>query len=167
VSRLVTEAQKLMLAGEAERAVDLFDRAKAMDRSNLLANRGAVRARITLKRYKEALSEVDDALTRFPTDKDLHEHRGDALAGLGRWPEAAASYQRCIEPGVSGYWEPWLKKARAEEATGDLEAAKATYRDLLHHYPGHVQGRKRLEALESSEKPNDGVHPTADPPSIK
>jgi tetratricopeptide (TPR) repeat protein len=136
-----------MFADRPEEAARLFDQAKALDSSISFAVQGSVWARLASGQYEDALVHSDEAIRLFPDKYSSFEDRGDALAGLGRWQDAVESYERCIALEPSGYWEPWMKLARAQMKVGDADGARRTYEDLLGRYPGHTAARKMLEDL--------------------
>lgn len=48
------------------------------------------------RRFSDALSEIDRAESRFGERPEWHSLRGTALGAMGRWQEAAASFQRAL-----------------------------------------------------------------------
>lgn len=79
-----------------------------------------------------ATADAEKAATRASTLGWL-TYRVDALAALGRAPDARAAYERCTEPGL---WRPsygslrWLE-GRVLEAEGATEDAVAAYLDSI------------------------------------
>ena len=104
---------------------------------------------------EKALSRMEKALERYPHDWMLLEKKGDILVSLGRLREAASSYEACVNEEPLGYWVPWIKLAAVQEEVGVLADAETTYRDLLSHYPGHLEAQHRLSRLLN----NIGEHP--------
>jgi tetratricopeptide (TPR) repeat protein len=146
--QLAAKGHSLMLSGSHVEARAVFDEAVSFNPTNIVALRGAVWSRIALDEHEAALEHTETALWLYPTDMYLLDHQGDVLSKLGRWNEAIAAYQECIDTDPSGYWEPWIKLAAAQIEIGDLIAAADTYHDLLSRYSGHVKAQEALAVLE-------------------
>jgi tetratricopeptide (TPR) repeat protein len=146
--RLGTEARELYLKARYAEALPMYERAIQLDPSNIVAQRGIVWTRLALRQADLAVQNADVALARFPSDWMLLEARADALVVLGRTQDAILDYQRCIDLDPSGYWEPWMKLAATQKAVGSIADARATYRDLLSRYPGHIAAQQALKELE-------------------
>lgn len=74
----------------------------------------------TLKRFEEALAEIDSALTLVPNEPDAHFVRGNILRELKRFPEAVASYDQTLS----------LRPAHAEALLNKAQALTSLLRPL-------------------------------------
>lgn len=82
--------------GQYGAAWKAFERARSLDPSNLAAIRGATENLIRLKRYDEALAELDLALKAHPQDAGLYFNLMQLYARIGKREEAsraAATYR--------------------------------------------------------------------------
>jgi tetratricopeptide (TPR) repeat protein len=121
----------------AEKAVDLFDRA---------------REAFMKENYKEALGLVDKAIQELPTDATLHEFRALCLFALKDYRQAAGTLYAVISAGPGWDWETkkshyvdlatYTQQLRALEAyqKANPKSAEASF-VLAYHYLvlGHLE----------------------------
>lgn len=84
-------------SGHYDAALDAFQHAQTLDVSNVVAERGVADNLIRLKRYEEALKEVQQALGTHPQDAGLYFSLMQAYVRTGQKEEAskaAAMYQQ-------------------------------------------------------------------------
>jgi tetratricopeptide (TPR) repeat protein len=145
--------------GQAERSVELFDRAIAIRRDfhEAYDNRGT--ALYTLDRFEEAVASYDRAIRLKSDNAAVHANRGNVLQALGRCEEALASYDRALAliPGFSeahfGRGATLNALKRREEALASHERAIALNPNYAKAFQGRgmaLQGLGRLEDAVAS-----------------
>ena len=82
--------------GEAQKAIEEFDKALALEPNSIEALYNKGNALSESGRIEEALAAYDKTLAMQPNFPDGHNNRGRALQQLGRLEEAAAAYERAI-----------------------------------------------------------------------
>lgn len=101
----------------------------------------------------EALDCTLNGLSLQPDDARLLEMEGDILMRTGERRRAADSYGSCVQAlkqkGLLGYWEPWLKLARAQLSLGMASEARATYEEVLILNPGLAEAQEALDRLRA------------------
>ncbi len=98
--------------------------------------------------YEEALKAFEAAKKERPNDPAVDFNRGDALAKLGRVPEAREAFQGVTESNRPDLRQKaWYNLGNLHATTGDrLEALKA-YRRALTLDPQDVQARHNYEVV--------------------
>jgi tetratricopeptide (TPR) repeat protein len=135
--------------GRHDVAVDLIDRAIALDRTSprYHSNRGLALA--GLQRFAEAVASYDRALSLRPDDAEVFYNRGNALLALGRPDEALGSYERALRARPD-YAEAICNRGAALAALGRNEEALASYDRVLARHPDHAEAlSNRGNALKS------------------
>jgi Flp pilus assembly protein TadD len=100
------------------------------------------------KRYAEALADYREAVRRLPWDAWAHEGEGDALAALGRWPEARESYRRASELAPDDLDDLyWYANSLLDDH--DAEAAEQ-FAKLIAKEPGQARGLIGLSRAQSN-----------------
>ena len=112
--------------GQYRRALELFDRAVALDPTDVAvhANRGNL---LALQGQAEpALASFDRALALRPAQAEVLCNRGNALQSLGRLPEALVAYEQSLilRPDLA---EAWDNQGNALAALGEGPRALASY----------------------------------------
>ncbi|MGB8956089.1 MAG: glycosyltransferase [Tumebacillaceae bacterium] len=95
-------ATQYRLGGQHDQAVHWYQRAYSLSKDrvhiiSLLYN--LVDSLRLLHRYKEALSVVREAIQAHPFFTDLYYVQGRIYEEAGYWPDAIASYKKCVELG--------------------------------------------------------------------
>ena len=118
--------------------------------------------------YEQALTLVDQAITKTPEDTLLHEFRGLTLFAIKRYPESAAAIYAVLSISPGWNWstlsslypsvDVYTAQLRALEAEvkGQPEVA-STHFLLGYHYltTGHSDAAQRQFAQASTLSPND------------
>ncbi len=96
-------------------------------RAFLLLARGLLR----VERRDQALEAARKGLVKFGSkDPDLNLLAGEALEGMGRFPEASA-YYAAVPPGGPGYWDARFRLLRTRLAMKDSKGIEASLGDFL------------------------------------
>jgi tetratricopeptide (TPR) repeat protein len=143
--------------GRHDVAVDLIDRAIAIDRTSprYHSNRGLALA--GLQRFAEAMASYDRALALRPDDAETFYNRGNALLALGRPNEALGSYERALRARPD-YAEALCNRGAALAALGRNEEAIASYDRVLAKQPTHVEAlSNRGNALKALGRFDDAL----------
>ena len=82
-------------------------------------------------RYEYAVAALDRVLTLSPRLPEAHANMGFALIGLGRYPEAEASFQRALAV-KPDQLNAYYGLALCREHAGDLDAALGAMRVYVH-----------------------------------
>jgi Tetratricopeptide repeat len=98
--RLTEEGRKLLDAGEAAKALTRLERTIAIDSTNPYGYFYLAKAHYHLGRYRESLSFLDVAESRFSDElfwlSEVHALRGENFRALGMVDKAAASYAQAL-----------------------------------------------------------------------
>ena len=92
---------------------------------------------------KDALPAMTQAATLLPDDAEAHSNLGNALRGLRRLDEAAASYRRALEIKPS-YPEACINLGNVLLEQKRFDAAAASYRRALQDSPGVAEAHSNL-----------------------
>ncbi|HUH95674.1 MAG TPA: tetratricopeptide repeat protein [Casimicrobiaceae bacterium] len=124
--------------GHFERAIELIDRAIAVDPDNAEyhSNRGV--ALKELGRLEAAVASYDTALTLDPERIGDHFNRAVALQGLGQLEAAVESYDKTIEL-KHDFAEAYANRGVALEELGQLDLALASYDKAIELNPGYPE----------------------------
>jgi tetratricopeptide (TPR) repeat protein len=93
---LITNNSALEGKGEYQDALAYYDRALAMDPSNVSALEGKGAALDNLGEYQDALAYYDRALAMDPSNVNITSNKGGALGNLGRYEEAIGYIDRAL-----------------------------------------------------------------------
>lgn len=98
-----------------------------------------------LKRYKDALKVVDDAILAYPDYTDLVFLKAQVLADMKRFSQAASFFELCIKQGEAsprhiteqgvGSYKAWYALGQIYEQLGDLGQAVRAYTQALDANP--------------------------------
>ena len=152
-------------------ALETYKQLLSKDAKNLDALRGLTRMLADDRRWRECLEAVDNLLRVRPNDALTLEMRGDALANLGRRPEALASYEgaAAIDP-ANGNLRQKIEEARVDvpsllsraliaSATGNYPAALNLFDDILEVDPSNVNALiGKAVAYRRSGKPQEALN---------
>jgi tetratricopeptide (TPR) repeat protein len=98
--RLTEEGRKLLDAGEAAKALIRLERTIAIDSTNPYGYFYLAKAHYHLGRYRESLSFLDVAESRFSDElfwlAEVHALRGENFRALGMVDKAEASYAQAL-----------------------------------------------------------------------
>jgi tetratricopeptide (TPR) repeat protein len=113
-------------AGNPCLALELIDRALAIDPHNAAAYCNKATALQELKQWDAALANYDEAIARKPDYAVAHSNRGNVLAGLRRWEAALASYDAAIAI-QADFAVAWSNRGHALRELKRWEDALASY----------------------------------------
>lgn len=113
-----------------------------------------------LRRYREALEEVDRAIHQRPQKARAHATRARALVGLSRWSEAAdaVAYARAIDPfdadvkGMDGQVVMGLLREASALQVSDPETARNNVDKALSLIPTSQEAMRIRGLLNSTAK---------------
>lgn len=123
--------------GRYQEAVDLFDRAIAIDQSNanIYSNRGV--ALKNLKFFEAALDSYDQAIRVNPNYSEAHNNRGNLLHKMKRLAEALFSFDEAIRL-KADYAEPHYNRGNVLYELGKSDAALKSYVQATLINPSYV-----------------------------
>ena len=126
------------LKHEHAKAIELYDRAIALNPQNpaALINQGA--SLNELKRHEEALIALDKAIALNPGAEQAWSNKGTALNALKRYEEALTHYDKALKL-HPGYVEALLNKGVTYAELKRYEEALAHYNKALALHPGDVE----------------------------
>lgn len=116
-----------------------------------------------LKRFDEAITDIDRALSLSPKNVELYDVQADVWADKGDLDRAIASYDQAIRLDPT-YAAAYTSRGEAFEKKGDIEQARASYNAALAtpksragDHTGlqgwaHRQASERLSALKATPK---------------
>jgi choline-sulfatase len=111
---------------------------------NALLHEGLLKLRD--KDYATGAARFRELTARGIDSFESHYYFGEALAGLGRWREAAAEFERAI-PRLPGFAASYLKLADCRVATGDRNGAIAALHEGERAVPSDPRPYRRLGEL--------------------
>jgi|TARA_B110001469_G_scaffold29634_1_gene30209 tetratricopeptide (TPR) repeat protein len=101
---------------------------------------------------KQALSETDQMLKKFPHSPALYNLAGAANMGLAQFSDAISSYQKAIKINPTDA-EAYNNMGVAMTVTGDLDAAIGSYEETLKINPKNALAQSNLLDLLTSYTP--------------
>ncbi|NPC84637.1 tetratricopeptide repeat protein [Pyxidicoccus fallax] len=115
--------------------------------------------------YEEALKAFEAAKKERPNDPAVDFNRADALAKLGRIPEAREAFQGVTESNRPDLRQKaWYNLGNLHATTGDRQEALKAYRRALTMDPQDVQARHNYEVVlrnlpppQNDKKPDGGA----------
>lgn len=151
--------KKKKLSGEMwkhtmTKALANYEKALHYDDSLLHSHEQKGRALFHLERYNEAISSLEEALTRGSLDPDVHFCKYQTLLQLNRTDEALTFYEQVHEQWP--FWsEPHLKAAHLFEDEGHFEQSLVVWERVISLIPeqsdGYLGKARVLECLERYE----------------
>ncbi len=152
-------------------ALETYKQLLSKDAKNLDALRGLSRMLADDRRWRECLEAVDGLLRVRPNEAPALEMRGDALANLGRRPEALGAYEgaAAIDP-ANGNLRQKIEEARVDvpsllsraliaSANGNYPAALNLFDDILEVDPSNVNALiGKAVAYRRSGKPQEALN---------
>ncbi|KEO81242.1 hypothetical protein EL26_21795 [Tumebacillus flagellatus] len=140
----IEEALRLVSEGQARLDALLGENEQMLHRSVLMNNKSQIL--VLLKRYDEALAELNRVIAIDPNYPEYYFDRGNLFSKMDRLPEAVADYTHAIEISPP-FPELYYNRAGAYNRLGETEKAFADYSYLLEIEPTHVDGRLNRAAL--------------------
>jgi len=97
-------------------------------------------------RPREALADLERAVTMAPDDASLHNALGLCLTKFGRWTDAVIEFETAVtlQP---DFVASHFNLAAARECTGDLAGARASFERTLELSPGNPEPLSSLANL--------------------
>lgn len=102
-----------------------------------------------LGRHEEAVGHAQAGIDEHPYSARLHRCLGDALAGLGRWEDAAEAFRQALMVSGSDV-ESLVGLADMHLQTGDPSSAKRLLGKVIRRSPRHERARRLLAKCSSS-----------------
>lgn len=131
---LLQQARAAGAAGEAERAVALYDAALASDTTDVGALAESAQQLSWLGRYDAALERYERVLALDPASRFALLERAKVLSWARRYRESIAAFDRLLT-GYPGDLDGRIGRARALSWSGEMAAARAAYHDVLRDHP--------------------------------
>lgn len=161
----------LLDRGNADGAEAAFNRALAIDRTDLCASTGLARAHLSRRDNKGAVDALENVLERHPGDRYALQLLGTAYRRLGRIDDA--SFALAVGAGGEPTWrDPWseeigqyrrgfailLKTATADAMAGRFDRALPTLERLRARNPGDVTlTNHTAEVLTASGRAGEAI----------
>ena len=82
--------------GNVDKTVATVERLLKLDPSNIKLQKLLIESYLKTNQNEKAIALANDALTMFPNDLSLIEYKGNGLANLNRWEEAADEYKKIL-----------------------------------------------------------------------
>lgn len=129
--------------GDLESALTAFDRALALDSSNLQAAQAAIAVLCDAQRPAEALTRCEELLSRHPDDPQLQFSTGVVREALGDFAGALDRYDRAlaIDPRLLHALQ---NRGIALTRLGRLDEAIESNRQFVSLFPGNVDAHYNL-----------------------
>ncbi|HEX9341250.1 MAG TPA: tetratricopeptide repeat protein [Thermoplasmata archaeon] len=171
VPAAVGRAAALARLDRRPEAVEAYRDVLSNDPGHVDALRGLARLSAADRQWRECLEAVDGLLRSWPSDAPALEMKGDALAALGRRPEALAAYESAaaIDPG-NGIVHQKIEEVRVDvpgllsraliaSASGNYPAALTLFDNILEVDPtnGNALIGKAV-AYRRSGKPQEALN---------
>ncbi|HYU07599.1 MAG TPA: tetratricopeptide repeat protein [Thermoplasmata archaeon] len=168
---ILGRARTLARLNRRPEAIETYKQLLSKDAKNLDGLRGLSRMLADDRRWRECLEAVDNLLRVRPNDALTLEMRGDALANLGRRPEALAAYEgaAAIDP-ANGNLRQKIEEARVDvpsllsraliaSANGNYPAALNLFDEILEVDPSNVNALiGKAVAYRRSGKPQEALN---------
>lgn len=131
---------ELFLDGRYAAAAAQFDTARHIAPHRRRAHLFYVQSALLAGRNQEAAAAALPIMQRFGENKLLHHLRAQALARMGRWPEAIQARQASIRlDQAETLWAQWLNLAALNLAAGNDSAAAPAVQRARAHAPDTVR----------------------------
>ncbi|MBL0388420.1 tetratricopeptide repeat protein [Tumebacillus sp. ITR2] len=140
----IEEALRLVTDGQARLNEMLGENEQMLHRSVLMNNKAHILS--AMKRYEEALSELNEVIAIDPNYPEYHFDRGNVFSKMDRLPEAINDYTHGIEISPP-FPELYYNRAAAYNRMGETEKALADYSYLLEIEPTNLDGRLNRATL--------------------
>jgi stress-induced-phosphoprotein 1 len=102
------------------------------------------------KDYTAAVELYTKALTETPNEHTILGNRAAALHNMQKYNDALLDAEKCIA--IKPDWSKgYQRKAMAQQAMGDLEAACENYSKAVEIDPANVQAKTMNEACEKQQ----------------
>lgn len=135
----------------AQRAIDSYTEERLDPPLRMLIQKGQLLT--LLDRAQEALDTVDQALRKYPDDRELVKIRATALAMLGRTEDAQAALGATADDP-----DTILTRARFLAISGDLDQAEELLRKLIDANPENIAAITLLmQVLSRADRNEQGV----------
>lgn len=131
---LLQQARAAGAAGEAERAVALYDAALAGGTPGVDALAESAQQLSWLGRYDAALQRYERVLALDPASRFALLERAKVLSWARRYPESIAAFDQLLAA-YPGDLDGRIGRARAWSWSGELSAARDAYEEVLRDYP--------------------------------
>jgi tetratricopeptide (TPR) repeat protein len=143
-------AQAWMMAGEANRAFAAVTLALALAPTDpdLMVDRAVVLA--ALRRYGDALEDLDRAIAAEPERIETHVFRAAALRHLDRQSEAGLAVERALQLSPENA-EALLERGILRQLRGDIRGARADWERVLELAPDSVAAGLAQQNLALAE----------------
>jgi len=156
---------------ERPEALQTHRRILARDPRNIDSLRAITRLYMEDRRWRECLEAVEDLLRVRPNEAAALEMKGDALANLGRRPEALAAYEaaEAVDPTDENLRQKieevrvdvpgLLSRALIASASGNYAKALSLFDDILEVEPSNVNALiGKAVAYRRSGKPQEALN---------
>ena len=147
-------AERLLVSGDYERAIALFDQALASNTSMikmsdalLYTYRDKGHAQVQLKKYDEAIQTLEQGLSLYPKDHMLWNNKGYALYNLGKYPDALTAYNNAIRF-EQNYTIALINKGDTLSKMQDYQGAVDAYKSALISEPGNPNVTDKLAVAQ-------------------
>jgi tetratricopeptide (TPR) repeat protein len=143
-------AQAWMMAGDANRAFGAVTMALTLAPTDpdLMVDRAVVLA--ALRRYGEALEDLDRALAQEPERVEAHVFRAAALRHLERQAEAMGAVERALALAPENA-EALLERGILRQLRGDIQGARADWERVMQLAPESVAASLAQQNLALAE----------------
>jgi len=150
-------AEQLVVKGDYENAIKLFDQALASNTTMLKKTdallylyRDKAYAQIQLEKYSDAAGTLDAGLAFYPNDAMLWNNKGYALERLGKTQDALASYDKSVSFDRN-YTTAYINRGNVLSQMGRYSEAVAAYTQANATDPFNTAAADGLEAARKGE----------------
>jgi tetratricopeptide (TPR) repeat protein len=154
---LYNSGEYLVVKGDYENAIKLFDQALASNTSMIKKSdallylyRDKAYAQIQLGKYSDAVATVDTGLEEYPKDAMLWNNKGYALYSLGKTQDALAAYDNSVSFD-SNYTIAHINRGDVLSQMGRYSEAVAAYTQANETDPFNIAASDGLAAAKKGE----------------
>jgi tetratricopeptide (TPR) repeat protein len=116
------------------------------DRAATYINRSVIRLRV--RDYSGAVTDADQAITRWPSLSEAYVNRGAALINLNRPRDAMKELDQAIGMGMDKMHLAYYNRAMAKEMMQDVRGAYGDLRKVMELAPNYTLASEQLKRFQ-------------------
>lgn len=144
--------------GNVDDTINTVEKLLQLNPSNLRLKKMLIESYLKTNKNEKAIQLADDALNMFPDDLTLIEYKGNAMANLNKWDEAAVEYNKLIKSNLPFEAKKKIAGGFVTEASSDssivpiaksllLEIEKDTSDWQVNAYLGEIAVKEGQDSL--------------------